>query len=119
MRYKDNCCACAALANANRQQPAAVRVKNAIREQPVLDKAAINEAFDDIRQSFDDIRQIFDKICKELCRAVALTVTQSMDAEALAVQALAKTLAEECRRQEMAAHAAALAAQASAEASAD
>jgi hypothetical protein len=75
LRYKDDCCARAALANTNRQQPAAVRVKDAIREQPVLDKAAINEAFDDIRQSFDDICQIFDEICKELCQAVALTVT--------------------------------------------
>jgi hypothetical protein len=119
LRYKDDCCAHAALANANRQQPAAVRVKDAIREQPILDKAAIDEAFDDICQSFDDIRQIFDEIRKELRRAVALTVTQSMDAEALAAQALAKTLAEERRRQEVAARAAALAAQASAEASAD
>jgi hypothetical protein len=111
LRYKDDCCARAALANANRQQPAAVRVKDAIREQPVLDKAAIHEAF-------DNICQIFDKIRKELCQAVALTVTQSMDAEALAAQASAKTLAKERRRQEVAARAAALAVQASAEASA-
>jgi hypothetical protein len=76
LRYEDDCCARAVLANANRQQPAAVRVKDAIREQPVLDKAAIDKAFDDIRQSFDDIRQIFDEICKELRRAVPLTVTQ-------------------------------------------
>jgi hypothetical protein len=119
LHYEDNCCARAALTNANRQQPAAVRVKDAIREQPVLNKAAINKAFDDICQSFDDIRQTFDEICKELRRAVALTVTQSMDAEALAAQASAKTLAEERRRQEVAARAAVLAAQASAEASAD
>ena len=50
LRYEDDCCARAALANANRHRPAVAHV----RERPVH-TAALNDVIDDCRRSFDDL----------------------------------------------------------------
>jgi hypothetical protein len=50
LRYKDDCCARAALANANRHRPAVAHV----RERPVH-TAALNDVIDDCRRSFDNL----------------------------------------------------------------
>ena len=88
LRYEDDCCARAALANANRHQPAVV----CVREQPVHNTAAMNdEAFDDIRRSFNKIRQAFDgyrQAFDGICEVLLQTVT-AMEAEELAAQELA------------------------------